>query len=292
MDNIPGPLIDVLSAESFASEHLPGAINLCVYETAFLDKVRAAFPDFTTRLTVYGLDDSTREARVAVEKLAAKGYQSVTAHPGGLAGWKARGGAVVQADSPVEKTLSGRYELDPAASFARWTGRNLFNFHTGAVSLGSGHLIVENERLRGGSFVVDMTTLRCADLTDSCLNALLITHLRSDDFFSVDRFPRAEFIISCADIINGATAGEPNYRIRGDFILRGVTQPIEFHAVIARGAKGGFTAQAIFDLDRTRWGSIYGSGKFFARLGQHVVNNSVNLHLKVTTTSDAHPLRA
>ena len=39
----------------------------------------------------------------------------------------------------------------------------------------------------------------------------------------------------------------------------------------------------MIDLDRTQWGSIYGSGKFFARLGQHVVNDLIHLHLKVTT---------
>jgi len=281
--DIPHPLIDVLSAESFASEHVPGAINICVYETAFLDKVRAAFPDFTTPLTIYGWDDSTREARVAAEKLGANGYKSVTSLSGGLAGWKARGGEIEQGKSPSEKTLSGRYEIDPAASFVRWTGRSLVSFHTGTLALESGHVIVENECLRSGEFVIDMTTIRCSDITDSSMNSRLAAHLRSDDFFAVDRFPKAKFNISCADIIKGATVGESNYQICGDFILRGVTQTIAFPAVFARESKGGFTAQAIFDIDRTQWGSIYGSGKFFARLGQHVVNDDINLHLKFST---------
>jgi polyisoprenoid-binding protein YceI len=284
METIPHPVVDVLSAESFASEHVPGAINLCVYETAFLDKVRAAFPDKATPLTVCGWDDSTREAGVAVEKLSAIGYENVTVLPGGLAGWKTRGGRVDQGNNRSEKAVSGRYELDPAASFVRWTGRNLFNFHTGTLALGSGHVIVENECLRSASFTVDMTSIRCSDITDSALNAMLIAHLSSDDFFAVDRFRTAEFIISSADVLGDATAGEPNYRVRGGFTLRGVTRQIEFPAVIARGNEGNFTAQAIFEIDRTLWGSIYGSGKFFARLGQHVVNDAINLHLKVATT--------
>ena len=59
MPELPSPLIDILSAESFAAEHLPGSVNNCVYETAFIDKIRAAFPDPNTTLTVYGLNDST-----------------------------------------------------------------------------------------------------------------------------------------------------------------------------------------------------------------------------------------
>ena len=62
MPEPPSPLIDVLSAESFVAEHLPGSVNICVYETAFIDKMRAAFPDPDTALTVYGLNDSTLEA--------------------------------------------------------------------------------------------------------------------------------------------------------------------------------------------------------------------------------------
>jgi hypothetical protein len=39
------------------------------------------------------------------------------------------------------------------------------------------------------------------------------------------------------------------------------------------------------DFDRTQWGSIYGSGKFFSRLGQHVVNDVIHLHLKIVTAA-------
>ena len=89
MPELPSPLIDVLSAESFAAERLPGSVNICVYETAFIDKIRAAFPNQNTALTVYGLSDSTLEARLALTKLGAAGYGRVTALSGGLEGWKA-----------------------------------------------------------------------------------------------------------------------------------------------------------------------------------------------------------
>jgi polyisoprenoid-binding protein YceI len=111
----------------------------------------------------------------------------------------------------------------------------------------------------------------------------LIAHLESDDFFSVARFPRAELEIREANYRSDVRLDEPNYQIKADFTLRGVTNPIDFVAVVARKSDGSFTAQALLDLDRTVWGANYGSAKFFGRLGQHVVNDEFHLQLKVVT---------
>jgi polyisoprenoid-binding protein YceI len=281
MPDLPSPLIDVLSAESFAAEHLPGSVNICVYETAFVDKIRAAFPDPNTALTVYGLNDSTLEARLALTKLAAVGYARVTAVPGGLEGWKASGGKIEQ--NTVHELPSGRFEIDQNASLVEWVGRNLFNRHSGTVQLGPGEILVKDGRPTGGHLTVDMTSLRCTDIPDPTMNAHLIAHLESDDFFSVDRYPRAELEIREVIHRSDVRLDEPNYQIRGDFTLRGATNPIGFAAVVARKSDGSFTAQALLDLDRTVWGATYGSAKYFGRLGQHLVNDEFHLQLKVVT---------
>jgi polyisoprenoid-binding protein YceI len=283
MAEIPSPLIDILSSESFTAEHLPGAVNICVYETAFTDKIRAAFPDTTILLTIYGLNDSTLEATVAVKKLEAAGYRRVQVLPGGLEGWKAHGNAIEKGADTVSESVTARYEIDQAASVAEWMGRNLFNRHAGTVQLGPGTIDVKNGLLAGGHLTVDMTTLRCTDITDPALNAQLLAHLKSDDFFSTNKYPKAEFDILAATIRSGVKPGEPNYQLRGNLTLRGMTNPLDFPAVVARKAEGAIAAQARLDLDRTLWGSVYGSAKFFGRLGQHLVNDVVHLYLKVVT---------
>ena len=40
-------------------------------------------------------------------------------------------------------------------------------------------------------------------------------------------------------------------------------------------------AEANFDIDRTRWNIVYGSGKFFEKLGMHLVNDLVSIQLKI-----------
>jgi rhodanese-related sulfurtransferase len=275
-------LIDVLSPESFGSEHVPGAVNFCVYETAFIDKVKEAFPDTATVIKVCGYCDDTREAAIAAERLDAAGYHAVTVMPGGLKGWK-DGGKDIEGEGVGTASVSGRREVDAEASFINWTGRNLFNFHTGSLKLKDGHVELRDGLLIGGDIRIDMESLACSDLTDSKMNRMLIDHLRSDDFFSVADHPVAAFGIVSAEPIVDSTSGTPTHRISGDLTLRGKTSRISFDALVAAKEDGSFTAQAMPEIDRTVFGSIYGSGKFFARLGQHVVNDFIHLHLKVVT---------
>jgi polyisoprenoid-binding protein YceI len=128
-----------------------------------------------------------------------------------------------------------------------------------------------------------MTSLRCTDIPDPAMNAHLIAHLKSDDFFSVERYPQAELQIREVNYRSNVRLDQPNYQIKGDFTLRGVTKPIDFATVVARKSDGSFTAQALLDLDRTLWGANYGSAKFFGRLGQHIVNDEFHLQFKVVT---------
>lgn len=274
-------LIDVLPEDSYEREHLPGAVNFCVYETAFISKIEDAFPDKTTPLEICGFCDDTEEAAVAVERLKAAGYSDVSAVAGGLRGWKAGGGAT-EGSGDSFSPANGRLELKTGESFIRWTGRNLFNFHTGEMDLSGGFVELSDGSLAAGEVRIDMESIRCSDLTDTKLNRMLIDHLRTDDFFDVGNHPAATFRIMSAEGLADVPAGIPNFRIKGELELRGKRHELELPALVAWKDATTCVAQAVLDFDRTLWGSIYGSGKFFSRLGQHVVNDQIHLHVKVT----------
>ena len=275
-------LVHVLPEDHFECEHLPGAVNACVYEMVFLAKVAELVPDKTSPVIVYGAGGDSLDAVTAAEKLTKDGYTNVTAFTGGIAEWR-------QNSLPLEGTHAeaclatpqGHYELDTETSVVRWTGRNLFNHHQGTLKLASGHIEVQNGVLQSARFIIDMNSIACEDLVDTAYNAMLIRHLRDDDFFAVDRFPTAEFVCDRAESLQACTPGTPNYTLHGSMTLRGVTQPLSFPAVIAAADPDHLTGQAQFELDRTRFGSHYGSGKLFAFLGKHVVNDHVHLHIKL-----------
>lgn len=279
-ESSPENLIDVLSDESFACERLPGARNFCVYETAFLDKVTEAFPSKDVALTVYGLNDRTRETAEAVSRLKSAGYHNVTVLPGGLEGWKARGG-VIEGDAAAATSPEGRFKIVTEESFLRWTGRNLFNFHEGTLKLKGGFLEVKDGRLAGGELQMDMASLHCLDIADDSMNAKLIAHLRSEDFFALDRFPEVTLRVTGSELLREITSGMPNLRVEAELALRGEKRPVEFFVTAAARQDGALVAQGSLQFDRTIWGAIYGSGKFFARLGMHVVNDLVDIQVKV-----------
>ena len=84
------------------------------------------------------------------------------------------------------------YAADLSKSTLNWEGTEPGDEgHKGTIALKSGSFSVENNVLKGGSFDIDMNSIACEDLEDSTYNALLIRHLRDDDFFAVDRFPTA-----------------------------------------------------------------------------------------------------
>ena len=178
----------------------------------------------------------------------------------------------------------GHYVIDTATSVVRWTGRNLFNHHHGTVALAAGALEIDHGALVSARFMLDMNSIACEDLTDPTYNALLLRHLGDEDFFDTTGIPPPSASIETAEPMPGATAGTPNYQLRGSLTLRGVTHPLDFPAVIAAADDDHLTGQAQFEIDRTDFGSHYGSGRLFAFLGRHVVNDHVHLHVKLHAT--------
>jgi polyisoprenoid-binding protein YceI/rhodanese-related sulfurtransferase len=280
-------LIHVLPEEHFAQQHLPGAVNACVYEMIFLSKVAELVPDKSAAIIVYGAGAPSLDSSTAAEKLEKAGYTNVCDFRGGLTEWLQHGLAV-EGTGLISDSINpdGIFEVDVETSVVRWTGRNLFNHHQGTVKLAGGRIEVQNGALKAARFTLDMNRIVCEDLVDTAYNALLILHLRDDDFFAVERFPTAEFVCERAEPLQACTPGTPNYTLHGTMTLRGVTQPLSFPAVIAAADADHLTGQAQFEIDRTQFGSHYGSGRLFAFLGKHVVNDHIHLHVKLHARRD------
>jgi polyisoprenoid-binding protein YceI len=275
------PVIDILPQSAFDERHIPGAMNACEYEMVFLEKIRGLISPPEKPFVIYGQSDRTREAQEALSKLHQAGFKSARRLLGGIESWLREGRAVESAPANPPAARSGTFLLDPGQSVVRWTGSNLFNHHTGTMAFKEGRLVAADGKLVHGTLVIDMRAICCTDLMDPAMNALLIRHLGSADFFDVERFPEAIFTLESLDPIPDADLCEPNYRVGGRLLLRGVERPVQFPALIAGKTDGTQVGQAHLAIDRTEWGVLYGSGKFFARLEDHIVDDLIHLHLKV-----------
>lgn len=281
----PPLLIDVTPAEYFNAAHLPGAVNFCVYEVAFLDHVSGAAPDKAASIVAYGSSSHSLASATAAEKLARAGYAHALDFRGGLEEWQHAGFPVEKtaAPPPDPKPADGRHEIDPAKSHLQWTGRNLTSAHTGTISLKGGWIEVKNGQAAGGEITLDMESIADTDLADGALNRMLIAHLKSEDFFDTARHPTATFELRHVILNPRAHTGSVNAEIVGALTMKGITHELAFPAIVEALAGGALGAEAHFDIDRTRWNVLYGSGKFYERLGMHLVHDAISISLRIVT---------
>jgi hypothetical protein len=61
--------------------------------------------------------------------------------------------------------------------------------------------------------------------------------------------------------------------------MKGVRQELPLVAEVVPQPDGLLKARVLCDLDRTRWGVLYGSGRFFEKLGMHLVSEIVTVEL-------------
>ena len=274
-------LIDVLLPEDFACRHIAGAGNACVYEMVFQDRIAECVPDYDRNVVVYDDSGTTLAARTAREKLERAGYRNVAILEGGLHAWQAAG-FEVESGAPVPQQATvrdGVYRVDAEKSVVEWTGRNINNRHHGRIAISGGEVVLANGRPVSGRFVLDMNTITNLDLQDEGWRGMLLRHLKSEDFFDVERYPTATFELRGAAAITETTPGTPNVEIEGSLTIKDTARSIRFPAIIAAQEDGGLKAQAAFDLDRTLWSVSYGSGKLYERLGMHLVNDLISIEL-------------
>ena len=279
-------VIDVLPEEEYAAAHLPGVKNACVFNISFLDDVRNLASDRSKPLVLYGASADDLASATATEKLLAAGYTHVTDYRGGLDDWRTAGHPIERNPGIPRRNitpLDGIHRINVEKSRIEWTGRNLASAHSGIIKLSSGQIEVREGRPVRGEFMLDMDSIENLDIQDSGMRQVLIRHLKSDDFFDVRRFPSAEFRLLKITPLPAAQPGNPNWEVTGELTLKTVTNEIAFPAMIGQIPDGLIAADAHFDIDRTRWKVLYGSGKFYEKLGKHLVNDQVSLALKLVT---------
>jgi polyisoprenoid-binding protein YceI len=168
------------------------------------------------------------------------------------------------------------YTINAEKSNIFWTGKKVTGQHTGTLSLKGGTVTVEDGKPVAATFDIDMNTIVCTDLEDEGTNQKLVGHLRSDDFFSVEKHPTGKFVATSFTPIEGAEGREANYKIKGELTLKGITQEIEFDSFIAMKGSG-MVSNGSAQFDRTKYEIRYGSGSFFDNLGDKAIYDDVEL---------------
>ncbi|MEL7271754.1 MAG: YceI family protein [Bacteroidota bacterium] len=171
-------------------------------------------------------------------------------------------GSVVLAN-PID---GEKKEVKASESTITWKAYKVTGSHVGTISLKSGSLEFDGDKLAGGEFVVDMTTINTTDLTGDYKNKL-DGHLNSDDFFAVASNPTSSMVF-----IKVESTGKNAYKVTGDLTIKGITKPITFDVSVY-----GSKATATLKVDRTKYDVKYGSGSFFDNLGDKTIYDEFDL---------------
>ncbi len=165
----------------------------------------------------------------------------------------------------------------------KWLGKKLTGEHFGTIATSEGKLMVEGSNLVGGQIKLDMNSITVLDLTDPGKNADLTDHLKSADFFSVDKHPEGSFEITGVEQLSTPDAQGNTHMINGNLTIKGIVQGIRFPARVEI-TDDKVEAKANFNIDRTLWDIRYRSGKFFPELGDKVIDDQIGITLDFIAT--------
>ncbi len=167
-------------------------------------------------------------------------------------------------------------EVDLEKSTVEWVGKKVTGKHHGTIKLKEANLTMEEGMLKGGSFVIDMTSIENLDMAGKEGAGKLEGHLKSPDFFNVAEHPTARLDIS--KVVHRGTEG--SYKVVGDLTIKGITKPIKFNAQF--GEEDGMkVATADILVDRSEYDVRYGSGSFFDNLGDKTIYDEFELKVKL-----------
>ncbi|HLP14452.1 MAG TPA: sodium-translocating pyrophosphatase [Flavobacteriales bacterium] len=172
--------------------------------------------------------------------------------------------------------VQGAFIVNSEESTLIWEAKKTGGGHNGKVKIIEGKIEVNEGRLSGGHFTLDMTTITSDDLTDTSMSGKFIGHILGRDFFNTDTFKIAELIITSANF----TPETNNYWVTGDLTIKGITKQIIFPATF-KIENGELTGEAAFDIDRTRWGINYNSKTILGATADKFIYDDISFKVNI-----------
>jgi polyisoprenoid-binding protein YceI len=168
------------------------------------------------------------------------------------------------------------FNVNASQSKVKWNGKKVTGEHYGTINLKSGNLTVANGQVTGGNFEMDMNSIVCEDLTNQDINARLVGHLKSDDFFSVDKHATSKFVVTNVKKVSGN-----EYEFTGNLTIKGITHPVTFTANTEVNGNQ-LKANGKITIDRTKYDIRFRSGRFFSDLGDNLIYDDFTLDFSLT----------
>lgn len=166
------------------------------------------------------------------------------------------------------QSFSNERTVNVDKSFVKWTGKEITTkIHYGKLNISSGSITVDDNGV-SGEVNVNMESLVVEDLQGEW-GEKLEGHLKSDDFFSVDKFKE-----SSIKTISSSKKSDNSYEVQGVLTIKGISHPITFDLDI-----NGDIINANLTFDRSLYDVRFRSGSFFENLGDKLIVDDIDLEV-------------
>lgn len=175
-----------------------------------------------------------------------------------------------EAQEVIEVAEASSIKIDEAQSKVIWNGRKPGGEHHGNIAIEDGTVQLRDDEIVGGTILMDLNTINVEDLEGEDKQKLE-GHLKSPDFFYVEQFPTAKFVITKVEEFTGEVSAEeqpqdvennegfdgyvlanPTHKVTGNLTLRDTTLSITIPAEI-EVEENAVKAKSRFVIDRSKW---------------------------------------
>ncbi len=146
--------------------------------------------------------------------------------------------------------------IDIKKSEVKWKGTKMRGLgkHEGIISIKSGYFETKDGEFYGGKIVFDMNSISVTDIPkrEPIPRRRLNNHLKSDDFFGVEKYPEAEFLI-----VKVLKKEKQNITVEGELSIRDVKDRITVFLEISRDNSEIRSISSKLEFDRFNWNIGY-----------------------------------
>jgi polyisoprenoid-binding protein YceI len=191
--------------------------------------------------------------------------------------------------------------IDTQASKVEFVGTKPTGRHYGVLQITEGTVGLQDGQVVSGRYTIDLSSLKIVDEgMDEDSRGKLTGHLKSGDFFEVEKYPNATFEIVKVEPYNAQMAtvrndnlpesefllADPTHTVTGNLTLKEQTKSISFPARITTNGDE-VNAKARFNIDRTNWGMNYRSE---SSLGDKIIHPTVNIGFDIVAKGNGQPM--
>ncbi|NQY30011.1 MAG: YceI family protein [Flavobacteriaceae bacterium] len=182
----------------------------------------------------------------------------------------------------VKKAETVTFDKVKEGSELKWRASHLggTGARFGKAKLKSGNVLLNNNKVTNAKFIMDLSSLTVDNFDDAEQKGQLEGHLKSADFFNIEKYPTVIFELTKVE----ETKGVYNSKITGNLTILETTKSITFNANITVLANSVAISSEDFSVNRQDWKLSYHTEGDAGVPKDYLIANTIGFTIDVAVT--------